>query len=163
MKGKHDLNSNRNFLHSHYNYKWRMPYSNPYFLNHSFRAQQGTLRDTAVLLRIEVFWNVMLCPASSSQQFKDHSPWSSGSCSRMRMTLFLGLLNPVGRSTMNLRIFRTIQTMTVSHSRQLQSSRYSCSVSHFDALFIFSLFSHYTSTCFRFASSPSSGGNNVHM
>jgi hypothetical protein len=32
-----------------------------------------------------------------------------------------------------------------------------------DALFIFSLFSHYISTCFGFASSPPSGGNNVHM
>jgi hypothetical protein len=32
-----------------------------------------------------------------------------------------------------------------------------------DALFIFSLFSHYTSTCFGLASFPSSGGNNVYM
>jgi hypothetical protein len=32
-----------------------------------------------------------------------------------------------------------------------------------DALFIFSLFSHYTSTCFGLAGCPSSGGNNVYM
>jgi hypothetical protein len=32
-----------------------------------------------------------------------------------------------------------------------------------DALFIFSLFSHYTCTCFGLASCPSSGGNNVYM
>jgi hypothetical protein len=32
-----------------------------------------------------------------------------------------------------------------------------------EALFIFSLFSHYSSTCFGFASSPSSGDNNVYM
>jgi hypothetical protein len=31
-----------------------------------------------------------------------------------------------------------------------------------DALFIFNLFSHYTSTCFGFASCPSSSGNNVY-
>jgi hypothetical protein len=31
------------------------------------------------------------------------------------------------------------------------------------ALFIFSLFSHYTSPCFGIASCPSSGGNNVYM
>jgi hypothetical protein len=32
-----------------------------------------------------------------------------------------------------------------------------------DALFIFSLFGHYTSTCFRLANCPSSGGKNVCM
>jgi hypothetical protein len=32
-----------------------------------------------------------------------------------------------------------------------------------DALFIFSWFSHYTSTCFGLASSPSSGCNNLYM
>jgi hypothetical protein len=32
-----------------------------------------------------------------------------------------------------------------------------------EALFIFSLFRHYTSTCFGLASCPSSGGNNVHV
>jgi hypothetical protein len=44
-----------------------------------------------------------------------------------------------------------------------QSSLYSWSVSHFDALFIFSLFSHYTSTDFEIASCPSSGGKDVYM
>jgi hypothetical protein len=32
-----------------------------------------------------------------------------------------------------------------------------------DALLIFSLLSHYSSTCFRLASSPSSGGSNVYV
>jgi hypothetical protein len=44
-----------------------------------------------------------------------------------------------------------------------RASRYMRVMKRTDALFIFSLFSHYTSTCFGLASSPSSGGNSVYM
>jgi hypothetical protein len=36
-------------------------------------------------------------------------------------------------------------------------------INQVDALFISSLFSHHTSTCFGLASCPSSGGNNIHI
>jgi hypothetical protein len=44
-----------------------------------------------------------------------------------------------------------------------RASRYMHVMNLLDALFIFSLLSHYTSTCFGLASCPSSGGNNVYM
>jgi hypothetical protein len=45
----------------------------------------------------------------------------------------------------------------------VHASRYMRVMNQLDALFIFSLFSRYTSTCFGLVNSPSSGGNNVYM
>jgi hypothetical protein len=45
-----------------------------------------------------------------------------------------------------------VSTLDTEHGESLKSR-----------IFIFSLFHHYTSTCFGFASSPSSGGNDVYM
>jgi hypothetical protein len=44
-----------------------------------------------------------------------------------------------------------------------RASRYMRVMKPTDALIIFSLFSHYTSTCFGLASYTSSAGNNVYM